>query len=89
MITDDDVFPRFSYMNDAGQFGGWVLDCREIDGTAEVVITRYGPGNGWVPNEREVARRPITEGQDYREIIMEYPDEREVEVYEREGWGDE
>ena len=85
MITDDDVFPRFSYMNDAGHFGGWVNDYRDIDGTAEVVITRYGMGNGFHAPEREVATRPIAEGEDYRETIMRYADEQESAMYEREG----
>jgi len=86
VITDDDIFPRFSYMNDAGRFGGWVNDYRDIDGTAEVVITRYGIGDGLHAPEREVARRPITEGEDYRDAIMRYGDAQEVAMYEREGW---
>lgn len=85
MITDSDVFPAFSYMNDAGHYGGWVSGPYGDDDAAEVVITRYGPGNGWSWSEREVARRPITEGDDYRDIIRAYADQVEAEVYEREG----
>jgi hypothetical protein len=74
-------------MNDAGHFGGWVNDYRDIDGTAEVVITRLlpiGGGFGWLADVSE-ATRPIAEGEDYRDIIRAYADEVEAEVYEREG----
>jgi hypothetical protein len=90
MITDTDVFPRFSYMNDAGHFGGWVNDYRDIDGTAEVVITRLIPAcAGLYLTDVNEATRPIAEGEDYRDIIRAYADEVEADVYEREGYPEE
>ena len=86
MITDEDIFPRFSYMNDVGHFGGWVNDYRGIDGTAEVVITRkVAVSAGMYLNDVQEATRPIAEGEDYRDIIRAYADEKEAAVFESMG----
>jgi hypothetical protein len=80
MITDETLgYAPFRYLNDAGWFSGYVVGINTDD--PEVVITAASEQG----DRSELARRPIRQWQDYRDIIAQYADEQETELYELTG----